>query len=108
MQRVEQAGAIPFTVVAGRPRIRLVKAKHTPTEWIFPKGHIEPGETREPAAVRELSEEAGILGRTMARREPLTFRGGNEAVRVHYCLVRYEGQPVSREPCARHHQSSTK
>ena len=29
-------------------------------EWVAPKGKIEPGESVEEAALREISEEAGI------------------------------------------------
>lgn len=29
-------------------------------EWVFPKGHVEQGETEVAAAIRELKEEAGI------------------------------------------------
>jgi 8-oxo-dGTP pyrophosphatase MutT (NUDIX family) len=101
MQRVEQAGAIPFTVIAGKPRILLVKSKHSPTQWIFPKGHIEPGETPEQAAVRELSEEAGVWGRVLAPAGTLAFRSVGEDVRVQYYFVRYDGQPVGGEPRAR-------
>lgn len=32
------------------------------SEWVLPKGHIEPGETPEEAAVREVAEEAGVSG----------------------------------------------
>ncbi|HEX3046537.1 MAG TPA: NUDIX domain-containing protein [Bacillota bacterium] len=28
--------------------------------WLFPKGHIDPGETPEQAAVREVKEECGL------------------------------------------------
>ncbi|HMC70482.1 MAG TPA: NUDIX domain-containing protein, partial [Mycobacteriales bacterium] len=34
--------------------------------WSLPKGHVEPGETVEDAAVREVSEETGITGRVLA------------------------------------------
>ncbi|WP_073480231.1 NUDIX hydrolase [Streptoalloteichus hindustanus] len=33
--------------------------------WSLPKGHIEPGETAEQAAVREVAEETGIEGRVL-------------------------------------------
>ena len=34
--------------------------------WSMPKGHVEEGETAEQAAVREASEETGILSRVIA------------------------------------------
>lgn len=34
--------------------------------WQLPKGHIEPGETPEQAAVREVREETGVTGRVVA------------------------------------------
>lgn len=34
--------------------------------WSLPKGHLEPGETAEQAAVREVEEETGIQGRVVA------------------------------------------
>jgi ADP-ribose pyrophosphatase YjhB (NUDIX family) len=33
--------------------------------WSFPKGVVEPGETADAAALRELREEAGLEGRVM-------------------------------------------
>jgi len=34
--------------------------------WQLPKGHIEPGETAEQAAIREVREETGVTGRVVA------------------------------------------
>lgn len=34
--------------------------------WQLPKGHIEEGETAEEAAVREVREETGVIGRVRA------------------------------------------
>ncbi|NLY76264.1 MAG: NUDIX domain-containing protein [Firmicutes bacterium] len=31
--------------------------------WLFPKGHIDPGETAAEAAVREVKEESGLTAR---------------------------------------------
>ncbi len=33
--------------------------------WVFPKGHVEPGETPEQTAVREVAEETGISARVV-------------------------------------------
>jgi len=35
--------------------------------WVFPKGHVETGESPEEAARREVAEEAGIEARVIAR-----------------------------------------
>lgn len=38
----------------------LVRARKPKGAWVFPKGHIEKGETPERAAIREVLEEAGV------------------------------------------------
>lgn len=39
---------------------KLVVLKRFNGVWLFPKGHIDPGETAEIAAVREVWEECGL------------------------------------------------
>ncbi len=34
--------------------------KKNPDRWIIPKGHVESGETKEKAALREIREESGL------------------------------------------------
>jgi 8-oxo-dGTP pyrophosphatase MutT (NUDIX family) len=97
MAVVEQAGAIPFTIKDGQPIVLLVKAQKSPREWIFPKGHIEAGESAEDAAVRELREEGGVRGKALGPAGTIEFRSGDEDVRVRYFLVRYEGEPDGGE-----------
>ena len=84
---VPQAGAIAFRVVAGAPQIMLVRAKKNPEHWIFPKGHIEAGETAEIAAARELEEEAGVRGESLGQIGSLQFRFRERDFTVSYYLV---------------------
>lgn len=67
--------------------------------WSLPKGHIEPGETAEAAAVREVSEETGITGRIVARLGTIDFWFIAEQRRVHktvhHFLLRAEGGRLS-------------
>ena len=60
-------------------------------KWAVPKGHIDPGELDEVAAVRELGEEAGMHGTVEGDLGTivLKFRRKNVAIRktVHYFLV---------------------
>jgi 8-oxo-dGTP pyrophosphatase MutT (NUDIX family) len=51
-------------VVAGE-RILLISTQNG-RRWQLPKGHIEPGESAEEAAVREVREETGVTGRVLA------------------------------------------
>jgi 8-oxo-dGTP pyrophosphatase MutT (NUDIX family) len=89
LSRIAQAGAIAFKVVNRAPFILLVRARKNPEAWIFPKGHIENGETAEDAAARELEEEAGIRGELAGLIGSLNFQSGDEMVTVAYYLFRF-------------------
>jgi 8-oxo-dGTP pyrophosphatase MutT (NUDIX family) len=95
--RIEQAGAIVFRTDGG-VRVLLVRSRKDPALWIFPKGHIEPEESKEEAALREAEEEAGVIGEIIERLSPaLEFRSGKEDVRVRYYLVRLEMEVPAHE-----------
>jgi len=51
--------------------------------WSLPKGHVEPGETAELAAIREVEEETGIHGRVIAPLGTIDFWFVAEDRRVH-------------------------
>ncbi len=98
MARIEQAGGIAVRRESGETRVLLVKAKKDPTLWIFPKGHIEKGETAAEAALRETQEEGGVDGEVVGPiGEPLEFESGREAVRVQYFLIRATSDADSPE-----------
>ena len=52
-------GAVVYRMINGELRYLLIKNKRS-ANWGFPKGHIEPGETKEETAMREVLEETGI------------------------------------------------
>ncbi len=69
--------------------ILLVRAKRDPSAWIFPKGHIEPGETARATAVRETREEAGVHGEAIGEiGDPQEFEWAGRWYRVQYFLMR--------------------
>lgn len=52
-------GAVVYRDIKGEVRYLLIKNRKS-AHWGFPKGHIEPGETKQQTAVREVLEETGI------------------------------------------------
>lgn len=89
MTVVPQAGGVVVRSDGERLSILLVRAKKNPRLWIFPKGHIEAGESPADAALREVREEAGVDGELIGRvGKPVEFYSGEEFVRVEYFLVR--------------------
>ncbi len=88
MAKFKQAGAIVVRSGKSEPRILLVTARRNPNNWIFPKGHVESGETLKAAAVREAREEAGIEGKVVGAAGRMSFEFGDNTYRVHYFVVK--------------------
>jgi 8-oxo-dGTP pyrophosphatase MutT (NUDIX family) len=91
VRRIQQAGAVVVRLDGAEPRFLLVKARRDPRVWIFPKGHVEHGETAEQTALREAQEEAGVLGRLLAPLGALEFESGGRPLHVEYFLVELLG-----------------
>ena len=88
----QQAGGIVFRGNKGNAEILVIRAKKNPGHWIFPKGHIERGETAAEAAVREVREEAGVDARVVKPVHPaIEFEIGAERIHVQYYLLAATG-----------------
>lgn len=96
------AGGVAFRSDGGCVEIALIKTSEE-GKWQLPKGLIDPGETAEIAALREVSEEAGIVCELI---EPIdsieywffaSFDGERKRYhkRVHFFLMRYLSGDVS-------------
>jgi 8-oxo-dGTP pyrophosphatase MutT (NUDIX family) len=75
----------------------LVVSSSDGINWVVPKGHIDPGETPEIAALRELAEEAGVLGEIVASLSARDFVKNGKAARVQFFLIRETGSTDSIE-----------
>jgi ADP-ribose pyrophosphatase YjhB (NUDIX family) len=97
--QLSHAGGVVFRTTGEEHVILLVRAKPAPHDWVLPKGHIDPGETPEECARREIREEAGVDS------EPAMLLGHDEFttpqqkhVSVVFYLMRYRGDvPASEE-----------
>jgi 8-oxo-dGTP pyrophosphatase MutT (NUDIX family) len=86
-ERVDAAGG----VVEQDGRVLLV---HRPRydDWTFPKGKLDPGETSEDAALREVEEETGVRC-SLGRELPSTsYEVRGRPKRVRYWLMRPQGE----------------
>ena len=87
--------------VGGEREYLLVEARRRRGEWVLPKGHIEPGETPEAAAVREVQEEAGVRAEAVSRAAESEYAVGGQTVRVIFFFMRYQGEAGRHEDRAR-------
>ena len=96
MPLIKQSGAIVVRLDKGEPKVLLVTSRRSPSNWIFPKGHVESGETAEAGALREAREEAGVIGKSLGRAGVLQHRFLGVTRRIEYFLaelVREAGPP---------------
>lgn len=97
MSLVLQAGAIAVRHRAATAEVLIVRAKRNPADWIFPKGHVEPGEDDAAAAERELLEEGGVVGRADRLVGTTRFTLGSRDIQVSYYLVWFIADGVATE-----------
>src|SRR5438034_11631835 len=81
------AGAVTFQITNGRT-LYLIVSSSSGDNWVLPKGHIAPGESSADAALRELREEAGVIGQILDSLSIQQFKKVDEEVVVQYFLVR--------------------
>ena len=68
-------------------------------DWSLPKGKLDPGESFEGGAVREVLEETGVRGRIVAELEPTSYvdRKGRDKL-VRWYRMELDGDPPEFAP----------
>lgn len=91
-------GIIPLTKNGDEWKVFLIQHRNYEQYWTCPKGRVEPGETPEMTAVRELKEETGLEVRRFLQKEPLLeefywFNNGEKQLkRVLFFVAEVKGQ----------------
>ena len=95
-RRIDSCGAMTFRETASGTETLMIFHRKG---WGFPKGHIQPGETEEACAGREVLEETGIRIRPDSgfRRETVSERQGDQR-KVIFLLGRYESGEARPQP----------
>jgi 8-oxo-dGTP pyrophosphatase MutT (NUDIX family) len=73
-------------------RYLLVEANGNRGRWVFPKGHIEDGETAVGTALREVTEEAGVRARAIRKLRRVQQKQEGRRISIVYFLMAYAGR----------------
>jgi 8-oxo-dGTP pyrophosphatase MutT (NUDIX family) len=91
------AGGIVWREREGRLEVAVIRPRGR-TVWALPKGHLDPGETAQIAAVREVLEETGLTASLDEElgtiRYSYQFRGRRISKEVRFFLLRYEAGDI--------------
>ena len=101
MASYSHAGGVVSRIVDGQREYLLVEASRSRGLWVLPKGHIEPGETPEAAAIREVEEEAGVRATIVAPAGESEYLAAGKPVRTIFYAMKYEGDTAAVEERAR-------
>lgn len=101
LPKVEEtsAGGVVLDLTSDPPAVALI-ARHDRRSrllWSLPKGHVEAGETPEQAALREVQEETGLIGRILAPLGIIDFWFVVEDRRIHKTVHHYVIEAVGGE-----------
>lgn len=80
VEGTDSYGAVVIENTSDGPMVLMVQSRKG---WSFPKGHAEPGESAEEAAIREIREETGIrtaVDTSFARTVPSALPGDRRCV----------------------------
>ncbi|WP_293173184.1 NUDIX hydrolase [Oceanithermus sp.] len=91
-EAVAGAGGVVFN---GAGEVLLIRDRNG--YWVFPKGHVEPGEAPLETALREVAEETGVQAEALGALGTSRYVNDRGVPReVHWFLMRGEG-PVRLE-----------
>lgn len=80
----------------------VVLRRNAAGHWLFPKGHLEPGETAAEAAKREAAEETGLLVEIIRPVGDISFARDGKSYTVTYFVARTLAElPTWAEHCGR-------
>jgi 8-oxo-dGTP pyrophosphatase MutT (NUDIX family) len=91
------SGGIVFRLYGRQSEYLLIRPKKNHDEWVFPKGHIEPGEGETETAIREVEEETGVVAEIVSLVGQVEFDTSREHVTAVFFLMEFVGTGTGHE-----------
>jgi 8-oxo-dGTP pyrophosphatase MutT (NUDIX family) len=109
MRREFSAGGVLVRELDGRLMVAAIRPAGRPEGlWALPKGQIDPGESGEATALREVAEETGVTGRSLGKLGDVKYWFNWQGERifkvVSFFLVEYENGRLGDIPEAFQHE----
>lgn len=103
------AGGVLVQLLGGRWHVAAIRPAGRPEGlWALPKGHVDPGEEPEAAALREVAEETGARGEAIEKLGDVKYFYVRDGARifkiVSFFLLRYTGGELGDVPEAFRHE----
>lgn len=97
--RETSAGGVVVDVHRGQARTAIIARYNRGgrLEWCLPKGHLEPGETLDQTAAREVAEETGIHGRVLLILGAVDYWFSTPTHRIHKRVHHYLLEAIGGE-----------
>jgi 8-oxo-dGTP pyrophosphatase MutT (NUDIX family) len=109
MRREFSAGGVLVRRLRGRWMVAAIRPGGKPAgTWALPKGQIEPGDSGEATALREVGEETGAYGRSLGKLGDVRYWFNWDGERifkvVSFFLLRYMGGRLGDVPAEHRHE----
>lgn len=93
------AGGIVFPSKTDFTKVLVIKPANNYGPWAFPKGRVDPGETLQIAAVREVWEETGVKAKFLPLAHKVYLGKGEGTMSITHFFLMYavSGRPVPTE-----------